>query len=402
MKVGILTFHRSFNYGAFLQCYSLSSRLKKEFPTVDFEVVDYTPQKVFDSYAKSHEKQKDQNIREALFALDKGFIPCQNTLPLSKPQLITDDQAQAAAYLNERYDAVIVGSDAVWNWNVRGFPNVYFLKDYHGRKFSYAASAHGLIYQNATAEQKDYLRQAFDDFSFIGVRDATTADMVHSVLPEKEVIHNCDPTVFLPLEIVPCDMQALRQKMERHGVDFSKPLIGLMAGESIGAEIKHHYADHIQLIGLYSPNRYADVFLNDLTPFEFAHVFSFFKLTLTHFFHGTLLSLKNGTSVIPVETMNAFSAVNETKIKDLLTRLALLEWREEIDHHGKGKLWRAVDRVVHIADRDIWNRVIARMDDFMASDYSELITQRLNTEAKAFQPFYEVFSNTIVKKDTNG
>ena len=40
MRIGILTFHRSVNNGAVIQCYSLSKRLQKEFPDADVEVID--------------------------------------------------------------------------------------------------------------------------------------------------------------------------------------------------------------------------------------------------------------------------------------------------------------------------------------------------------------------------
>ena len=41
MKIGILTFHRPINYGAFLQAYSLSNQLKKCFEKSEVEIIDY-------------------------------------------------------------------------------------------------------------------------------------------------------------------------------------------------------------------------------------------------------------------------------------------------------------------------------------------------------------------------
>lgn len=40
MNIGILTFHRPINYGAFLQSFSLSSHLAKE-PNFNVEIIDY-------------------------------------------------------------------------------------------------------------------------------------------------------------------------------------------------------------------------------------------------------------------------------------------------------------------------------------------------------------------------
>lgn len=397
MKIGILTFHRSYNYGAFMQCYSLLNRLKRDFPQVELEVADYTSQRVLDYYAKNN-GQLGNGLKTLIVQRDNAFGACQQQLPLSSPKLVSDDINAASEYLNERYDAVIVGSDAVWNWNTRGFPNVYFLKDYHGEKFSYAASAHGLSFQDATPEQRDYLEESFSDFRYIGVRDCTTEQMVHSVLPDAAVYHNCDPTVLLDMDSVPCDMEQLRQKLTRQGVDFSKPLIGLMAGESIGAAVKRHYGNSVQLIALYAPNRYADVFLNDLTPFEWARVFSFFRLTLTHFFHGTLLSLKNGTPVIPIETVNSFSARNVTKIQDLMTRLDLLQWREVIDHRNRGLLWRAANRLLSCSDSALWKRVIQRADELMQSDMRQMLAGKLQTEAEAYRSFAAALSDNLQNK----
>ena len=41
MKIGILTFHRPINYGAFLQSYALSNQIKRCFPESTVEIVDY-------------------------------------------------------------------------------------------------------------------------------------------------------------------------------------------------------------------------------------------------------------------------------------------------------------------------------------------------------------------------
>jgi len=49
-KIGILTFHRSYNYGAFMQCYSLSHRLMRDFPQHEVEVIDYATQRVYANY----------------------------------------------------------------------------------------------------------------------------------------------------------------------------------------------------------------------------------------------------------------------------------------------------------------------------------------------------------------
>lgn len=53
MKIGILTFHQSVNNGAVMQAYSLSKRLKKEYPEAEVEIIDYRRESVDNSYAFS-------------------------------------------------------------------------------------------------------------------------------------------------------------------------------------------------------------------------------------------------------------------------------------------------------------------------------------------------------------
>jgi len=389
MKIGLLTFHRSYNYGAFTQCFSLSNRIQRELQNVDFEVIDYTSTKAFDGYDLEIRKAKQQTA-DKLFIRNSMFVDCQNNLKLSQKQIVSDDIDEIIAYLNDNYDAVIVGSDAVWNWGSRGFPNVYFLKDYKGAKFSYAASAHGLIYQNMTTEQKEYLNEAFSDFRYIGVRDDTTSNMVHHTNPNLSVMHNCDPTVFLDLSKVPCDMDMLKEKMIKRGVDFSKPLIGLMESGSLGYKIKQRYGDKVQLVSVYQPNYYSDVFLYDLTPYEWAHVFAFFKLTVTHFFHGTLLSLVNHTPVIPVEISSDFSLLNKTKIEDVMNRLNLSEWRFVFDYMQEGMMKKILRHLNYNTEKEVWNKIYNRFDDFIENDYSDDIARRIKIESNSAESFFQV------------
>ena len=174
MRIGILTFHRSYNYGAFMQCYSLSKKLQEQFPEHQVEIIDYTTKKVKDHYEAELLRYTDSAVRKRVAERNMLFTKAQDTLPLSEYNCVSDDYSDTVDYMNSTYDAVIVGSDAVWNWVVRGFPNLYFLKDYKGKKYSYAASVHGMSYLNMTNAQKEYLKEAFSQFEYIGVRDVTT------------------------------------------------------------------------------------------------------------------------------------------------------------------------------------------------------------------------------------
>jgi hypothetical protein len=371
-KIGILTFHRSYNYGAFLQCYSLTNKIKEFFKNCEVEVIDYTTKSTFVNYRRDLLNWR-RNIKnpKSFFQIQRrnrllsGF---PEKLPLSPVKIVDDKFDGLFEMIKERYDVVIVGSDAVWNWELRGLPNAYFLHgDLSVYKMSYAASLYGIDYQTLTEPQKGYLKECLQDFRFVGVRDEATMDMVKTISGREDGHHCCDPTVVLDLSTLEVDIEQLKRKMEKTGVDFTKPLIGMMAGEHIGREIRERYGDTHQIVAVYSPNKFAHVFLDDLNPFEWAVVFSMFQVTVTHFFHATIFSLKNLTPVICIEHENAYKRKYDTKICDLLKRLGLEEFYFHLDTD--------------------YSEVYSAIDKYCVAPPREKIKQALLKEAESYQAF---------------
>lgn len=344
-KVGILTFHRSFNYGAFMQAYSLSTRLAKLGCAV--ELINYDTPQVEEFYRKS----LLCSLRTPLVAWktlrrNQAFRRALPALPLSGPALVTADYQALFAATAGKYDLVVVGSDAVWNWNVRGFPNAYLLGGELGcPKMSYAASAHGLDFGAVTPEQRAYLRETMQGFSFIGVRDQATAAFVQGLDASLPVHRTCDPTLFLEMQP---DTSALRARLAAaYRMRFTRPLIGLMsANKDLGRRVREQYGHAYDIVSVYVNNPYADYFLYDLSPFEWAQVFSLFKLTVTQFFHGTLLSLKNGTPVVSIDYW-PYSARYTGKMQDVLTWLGLEDcffFAPALDAAGWEAVWTKAAR----------------------------------------------------------
>ncbi len=327
-KVGILTFHSSLNYGAYMQAYALSTRIANDFD-VNVEVINYE-MPVVQNYYKRGANSWKRIVKNGILAnyklrvRNKTFKNELSNLPLSNHAIVTDEYRSFFSKISGKYDVIVVGSDAVWNWNVRGFPNAYLLgEELKGNKMSYAASSHGFKFKEISQEQREYLKRAWGSYKYIGVRDSATEAFVHYVDNTLCPIHNCDPTILLEMDKIPVSLEHLEQKLKRHGVDVKKPIIGIMGGENIGKLVRSIYGKKYQLVALYQPNRFADYYLYDLTPFEWAKVFSLFKMTFTSYFHGTLLSLKNGTPNISIDSWLDYALEYEPKMKDILSRLGL-------------------------------------------------------------------------------
>ncbi len=333
-KIGILTFHRSINYGAYMQCLSLSRFLSKQLPDCKVEVIDYESKIMHDIYVP---KITLSCIKHpGLYFLTKkkyaAFLDSLKHLPLSDKYFCSDGVSEALEkYITDNYDAVIVGSDAVWNWVKRGFPNPYLLgfgSDI--KKFSYAASAYGMSMDHVGEKETAYFSEALKSFSFIGYRDEYTKALVNTVCPEAEPTFTCDPTLFLDMEYVLGLMKHTKESFkeyifEKYKLPKDKILIGAMeTSNAVIEKVKKHYGDKCYVVCVYNYLSSADKYIADLNPLEWSQIFSLFDITITNYFHGTLLSLKNNTPIISIDRTE-FSKKYEGKIHDVLRRMDLLD-----------------------------------------------------------------------------
>ena len=241
MKIGILTYHRSVNYGAVTQCYMLSSRLQRDFPDAEVEVIDYAPQWRIDSYEPTLKnfifmgvgKETDWKLKMKIVAAKlaeliahpgryrqirtryAAFHRSMDCLPLSKETYRQSDTASFREAVRGKYDLIVVGSDCVWNWTTVPLPSPYFLSgDFGAVKASFAASVGTDDYAKLSEQERQELREAIGDFRYIGVRDSSSEYVVSGVCPGKPFYHNCDPTTLLD----PAELEPYRQEFLKHGI----------------------------------------------------------------------------------------------------------------------------------------------------------------------------------------
>lgn len=388
MRIGILTYHQSVNNGAVMQAYALSRRLKELYPACEVEIVDYRMNTVEKTYAYTLEQYLSSSsfrvkIRRCLDLIrdpqylrryrrrTEVFASCLDQLPLSPLCIRSDDLDEVSAYINERYDILVVGSDAIWNYLSRGFKNAYLPGDeIRTAKLSYAASCYGMDFFKAPDSEREIIRSSLNGFRFIGVRDNATEEFVRWSGSLTEPVHTCDPTVFLEVNKLPVNEDLLRQKLKRAGFDFKRPTIGIMGTDRMVKMVRRLFGRKYQIAALYEPVKGADVNPYDLTPYEWAYVFRYFKLTITTFFHGTLVSLRNGVPVVCIALNSEFAKVHMPKTLDILTRLGFADWYFETDYETKNI-----------------EAIKQRVEDFLAGDYKEQVLAALDREAESFEAF---------------
>lgn len=203
MKIGIITFHASFNYGSMLQAWALQTYLENLGHQV--EIINYRSK-----YQKSiYYKPFDFSSKYSILSSFKRLLFYPSSLgPLNKKWHlfndflhsnlnITKEYNTLADLKNENfnYDLVITGSDQIWNTNAPDSGDAYFANFINSniKKIAYAPSF-GPYPEYIDA---NYIRTQLANYDAVSVREEKGRDF----LLEKRICDNvevvCDPTLLL-------------------------------------------------------------------------------------------------------------------------------------------------------------------------------------------------------------
>ena len=237
-------------------------------------------------------------------------------------------------------------------------------------------------YLTINREEINNIKTCLSDFYYIGVRDQATEDFVKWSGCNKIPHHNCDPTAFLDVEDLPVDIELVKFKLKKRGFDFSRRSIAVMGSEKLGRMVKEWYGDEFQIVALYDYLHIADVNLFDLEPYEWAYVFRFFSLTFTTYFHGTLLSLRNGIPLICISLNTSFAKKHTPKTLDLLKRVGFEDWYFSTDYVRENTL-----------------EIKKKADHLLNSNLHDQIIERISDEASSFSSFKEAVNTILTHKE---
>ena len=319
MKIGILTFHRVYNYGAVIQAYCTQQIINDL--GIRNEIIDYSipQQKDFtDLYSKKNGLKryvktlllvpfhKKRMLRKNKFDL---FI---NSLNLSKKSYI---KAEDLYETNEDYDCFLVGSDQVWNVTKKAeSSDAYFLDfvDEGKKKISYASSI-GVATYDDLIDKKVYLKR----FNAISCRESGGSKILGDLTGN--VVQNVlDPTLLV-------DKKHLLSKMKKielnsyilyYSLDgFDKRTRNL----DILRQISETFGLSIKFITPEWPcHRWGEDII-DAGPVEFLSLIRNASLVCTNSFHGTALSIKLETPFYVLEEKN----IEDERKRSILKQLNL-------------------------------------------------------------------------------
>lgn len=193
MKIGILTFINTTNYGASLQAYALQETLKKK--GYEVEVIQYNNKHIRD---KETNKINGFNLKELIKKIligKKIEDKIKKFKEFESRNIKFSEEFTKLLDIEKKYDKIIVGSDQVWNLSLTDNDWNYFLEfvNDNKKKIAYAPSFGNVEFDEKYIEKA---KKLLSDFSALSIRENKGAAFIENKfgLKCKTVI---DPTLLL-------------------------------------------------------------------------------------------------------------------------------------------------------------------------------------------------------------
>lgn len=197
--IGILTFHKSNNYGSAFQAYALQQAVNDL--GYSSEIIDYEPNNYGYLYALFRKIHSFDDVRYNLGNLQYNRVIRRAQKEFAafrtKYMTLTSDSfyyGMSLEQLNHRFESLICGSDQIWNPKSKDSDDNYFLPFPHkAKKISYAVSLNdGSLQDKENAKQyKQYLL----DFDALSVREKDAQIELEKFL-DRDVCVSLDPTLL--------------------------------------------------------------------------------------------------------------------------------------------------------------------------------------------------------------
>lgn len=297
MKAGILTFHWAYNYGAVLQTYALQETLIQM--GVEATVLDYRPSRLMARIGPLGLRSgRFMHVLPMRWRFDRFR---KQHLNLTRRLLTTEDLKEAT----RDYDAVIVGSDQVWNMNIIKGDLNYFLAFADGvRKVSYAADF-GQMQQ--IQQSKAHVSRLLGQFDHISVRTGLSKEIA-GTLSSKNVEVVLDPTLLHDFS----DTTVSVEIKEPYILVYS--IWGGTDNEvlrSLVKEIASEYKFPVYSVSWSRDFPSADCHLRSLGPVQWLEYFRKAAFVCTDSYHGFIFAIKNRKPFIAVCLNNRASRILE-------------------------------------------------------------------------------------------
>lgn len=291
MKIGILTFHRSQNYGALLQAYGLQTFVESLGHQV--YMVDYWPTYHRDMY---------KPFSWRIFCLTRWISKPKYVLNsigtylrLKKRQRNTLFFIDSFLHLskNREYDTVLYGSDQIWrkyfknNWG--DFNPVYWGNDYVkcSHKIAYAASMGEINVKSSKDET--FIKKHLSNFDAVSIREQDLIDYFRETFQIRYQLV-CDPVFLINKEQWKAIVNTSKHPQEKYILYYR--LQNLKTIDSIVEELaRKTNCKVIETRGYVPLLHYGKRYQFTISAQEFASLVHGAEYVITSAFHGVAMSI---------------------------------------------------------------------------------------------------------------
>ncbi len=316
MKIGILTFHCAYNYGAVLQAFALQEYL--QYIGNDVHIIDYRPK-----YLWNANKSFDWSVRALKSFIKKILIYQSNQRKERRFHEFWDNHLNLENIdLNiqpNSYDTFVFGSDQIWNATITGgkFDRIYFgdFEAARNRKLIvYAVSIGGY---SLSPVDKSLIRDRLNNFEAISVREKKLQ------ITLQEILHKTVDCVLDPSLLV--DTFAFDSLISEPLIDRTYICIYEVTPDSRTVQIAKKLSEgmngaKIIRIGNYLKNGGGCENIIDAGPIDFLNYIKYSACVVTTSFHGTAFSIIFKKPFFTLKVSNS----SDSRITDLLGDLNLM------------------------------------------------------------------------------
>ncbi|MBD5540670.1 MAG: polysaccharide pyruvyl transferase family protein [Lachnospiraceae bacterium] len=325
-RVGIITFHCSYNYGSALQTYALQCFVENL--NYDVEIIDYVLNSDFEHYKlfrrALYKTNRKAFVADLIFLLPhikrrnsfKRFV--KSRLHLTNGSYSSLDMPEKLQELNNRFDIFVCGSDQIWNIDcTNGVVPPFFLSfaDDNKLKIAYAPS---LSHVGFRMDVQDEMKKLIEGLDWISIREESTLSYVQS-LTTKDVKVVLDPTLILDSQYYYCLIDKIKKESGKYifvyMLEPNQELIEYCDEMCKKKNIKMYYITSRGYRGFKTGHN-----LYGISPEEFLYYIANAQYVITNSFHATVFSILFNKQFCTFETEKSNS-----RMVDLLEKLNITE-----------------------------------------------------------------------------
>lgn len=347
-RLCVVTAHFLRNYGSVLQAFALQKTLEKCGYEVD--ILNYKPN--YSSRISKNKTVVSVLVRvvknNPLFAIkrklrSRRFQAFRDSY-MNLTRKLTTVEEVVSFFECEKYDAIICGSDQIWNPHLYGgFNPVFFLvpAPENSLCISYAPS---IKVKCLTEDEEEEFKVLLNKFSYISVREQSSVELLENCT-NKTVKWVCDPTLLLSRS----EWDDIRNDL---GVRFHYGVVYEIYSDS---RLERFITQYNKKIPFYNISnnidrvRGASNHFSDIGPLEFISLISKASIVVTNSFHCVVFCI-----IYDVKFL-CFQQENDDRLSNLLEYLGLS------DHIVKN-YEEAID--VLSADTTEYSEYISRLQEF--------------------------------------